>query len=86
MWRSVLWRWLTLIRQQAHGVQLLLQRAKARDIDENSLTKLMAPRLARMHPLAHVMTDGELTIHRELIKQLEEAKIKHNLTPIINDS
>ena len=82
VWRATLWRLLTIVRQQAHGVRLLLQRAKARDTDEESLIKSLAPRLARLHPLAHVANDGELTIHPELIKQLNEANITHNHPPI----
>ena len=83
VWRSTLWRLLTLIRQQAHGVHLLLQRAKARDIiNEESLISRIAPRLARMRPLAHVALDGELRLHPKLINQLNEAQIKHNEHPI----
>ena len=78
VWRATLWRLLTLVRQQAHGIQLLLQRAKARDTDENSLIKLMAPRLARMHPLAQVMTDEELTIHRQRIARLNRPRPRGN--------
>ena len=82
----MLWRLLTLIRQQAHGAQLLLQRAKARDItSDESLTNLIAPRLARLHPVAHVTTSGKLTLNHKLIKQLNEAQINHNESPIVND-
>ena len=83
VWRSVLWRLLTIIRQQAHGIRLLLLRAKARDItNEDSLNNMIAPRLARMRPLAHVALDGELRLHPKLINQLNEAQIKHNEHPI----
>ena len=83
VWRATLWRLLTLIRQQAHGIKLLLQRAKARDIThEESLIRMIAPRIARLHPLASVSLNGELRLHPKLINHLNEAQIKRNESPI----
>ena len=83
VWRTTLWRLITIIRHQAHGIRLLLLRAKARDIiNEDTLTNMIAPRNARMRPLAHVALDGELRLHPKLINQLNEAQIKHNEHPI----
>ena len=80
---TALWRLLTLIRHQVHSVRLLLRRAKARDItNEDSLISMIAPRLARLRPLAHVSLHGELQLHPKLITQLNEARINHNESPI----
>ena len=78
VWRSVLWRLITILRQQAHGVkQYYYGVLQARNISNNEVvTNLLSSRRARLRPLARVSDEGDLSLRPRLIKQLKEAKIK----------
>ena len=64
VWRSTLWRLLIILRQQAHGVRCFNSTIiQARNIDNPQVVEnLLAPRRARLHPLAHVTDEGTLSL------------------------